>query len=65
MNLNKRVRIDEKRDLEFRADVVNVLNHPVFGNPIANALNINSGNFGRITTADPGRRFTLGARLNF
>jgi hypothetical protein len=62
MNLNKRIRISENRDLEFRADVVNVLNHPVFGNP---NLNINSASFGQIDSADPGRKFTLGARLNF
>jgi hypothetical protein len=62
MNLNKRVRIDERRDLEFRADVTNVLNHPVFAIPTAN---INSANFGQITTASVGRQFTLGARVNF
>ena len=62
MNLSKRIRISENRDLEFRADVVNILNHPVFGNP---NLNINSANFGQIDSADPGRRFTLGARVNF
>jgi hypothetical protein len=62
MNLHKRIRISELRTFELRADVVNVLNHPVFGNP---NLNINSANFGLIDSADPGRRFTLGARLNF
>jgi hypothetical protein len=62
MNLHKRIRVDETREFEFRADVVNVLNHPVFGNP---NLNINSGSFGQISTADSGRKFTLGARLNF
>jgi hypothetical protein len=62
MNLHKRIRIDERREFELRADVVNVLNRPVFGNP---NLNINSANFGLIDSADPGRRFTLGARLNF
>jgi hypothetical protein len=74
-NLIKRVRMTETKEFEFRVDVVNVLNHPVFGNP---NLNINStgtgtttgiaGNnvsFGRITTATGNRRFTLGARLNF
>ena len=62
MNLSKQIRISENRDLEFRADVVNILNHPVFGNP---NLNINSANFGQIDAADPGRKFTLGARFNF
>jgi hypothetical protein len=62
MNLHKRVRVDERRELEFRADVTNVLNHPVFANP---TTNINSPNFGLIDTALDGRKFTLGARLNF
>ncbi|MBI4476246.1 MAG: TonB-dependent receptor, partial [Acidobacteria bacterium] len=62
MNLQKRVRIDEKRDLEFRADVVNVLNHPIFGSPVTD---INSANFGQIQSAENGRRFTLSARINF
>jgi hypothetical protein len=63
MNLVKRVRIDERRDFELRADVVNVLNHPVFGNP--NVSINSSGSFGQISSASAGRRFTLGARLNF
>jgi hypothetical protein len=62
MNLNKRVRLDERRDLEFRADVTNVLNHPVFAVP---NTNINSANFGQISEASAGRQFTLGARVNF
>jgi hypothetical protein len=62
MNLNKRVNIDDKRQVEFRADVTNILNHPIFGNP---NTDINSANFGRISSASNGRRITLGARLNF
>jgi hypothetical protein len=63
MNMVKRVRIDETRQLEFRADVVNILNHPVFDNP---NVNINSASFGLISgTSSPPRRFTIGARLNF
>ncbi len=62
MNVLKRVRIDERRQFEFRMDVVNVLNRPMFGNP---NTDINSASFGRISTASDGRRFTIGARLNF
>jgi hypothetical protein len=62
MNLQKRLRIDERRELEFRADVTNVLNHPVFANP---TTNINSVNFGLIDSASDGRKVTLGARLSF
>ncbi len=54
--------IDERRDLELRAGVVNVLNHPIFGNP---NVDINSANFGQISSAENGRRFTLSARINF
>ncbi|PYS32453.1 MAG: hypothetical protein DMG14_34535 [Acidobacteria bacterium] len=62
MNLIKRVRMAETKELEFRMDAVNVLNHPVFGNP---DTNINSLSFGRITTATGNRRFNIGVRLNF
>jgi hypothetical protein len=62
MNLSKRVAIDDTRQLEFRADVTNVLNTPVFGNP---NVDINSSSFGNISSATTGRQFTLGARLNF
>src|SRR5262249_44899306 len=44
MDLIKRVRIDETKEFEFRIDAINVLNHPVFGNPTGD---INSANFGR------------------
>ena len=64
MNLLKRESpwMGENREFEVRFDVVNVLNHPVFGNP---NVDINSANFGQIDAADPGRKFTLGARFNF
>jgi hypothetical protein len=62
MNLLKRVRIGENRELEFRADVTNVLNHPIFGNP---TTNINSLNFGQIDSASDGRKVMLSTRLNF
>ena len=62
MNLIKRVRLTESKELEFRVDAVNVLNHSIFGNP---DTNINSLSFGRITTATGNRRFNIGARLNF
>src|SRR5262249_465673 len=62
MNMIKRVRITELKEFELRVDAVNVMNHPVFGNP---TLNINSLSFGRITSAFGTRRFTFNARLNF
>ena len=64
-NLIKRVRMTETKEFEFRMDVVNLLNHPVFNVPIPANLSINSNTFGRITTAGGNRRFTIGARVNF
>jgi hypothetical protein len=62
MNLIKRTRITETKEFEIRVDAVNILNHPNFGVP---NTNINNVAFGRITSAQGNRRFTLGARLNF
>jgi len=62
MNLIKRIRIDETKEFEVRVDAINVLNHSNWGNP---NVDINSTNFGRITTKTGNRTFTLNARLNF
>jgi hypothetical protein len=62
MNLAKRVRITETKEFELRIDAVNVLNHPNFGIP---TLNINSTNFGRITSATGSRSFVINSRVNF
>jgi len=62
MNLIKRVKLAETREFELRVDAINVLNHPVFDNP---TLNINSTDFGRITSAKGARTFVLNARVNF
>jgi hypothetical protein len=64
-NLIKRVRMTETKEFEFRVDAVNILNHPLFSNPTAANMSINSTSFGRITSAGGNRRFTIGARLNF
>lgn len=39
--------LDESREFEMRVDAINILNHSNWGNP---TLDINSTNFGRITT---------------
>jgi len=62
MNLQKKFRLDERREFEFRSDVTNVLNHTVFAVP---TTNINSASFGQIDSAGVGQQFTLGMRLNF
>jgi hypothetical protein len=60
--ISKRVRIGESKSFTLRADAVNFLNHPVWGNP---NTDINSASFGRITTATGARTITLNARIDF
>jgi hypothetical protein len=72
MNLIKRVRIGENKELQLRVDAINVLNTPQWGNP---NLNINSTSFGRITTtgsatagagsAAGARTFAINMRVDF
>jgi hypothetical protein len=71
MNMVKRIRVDESKNLELRVDVVNVLNHPNFSDPTAS---IESTNFGNITSLRSGvntggnggmRSFILNTRFNF
>jgi len=52
----------EQRFVEIRADAINALNRPVWGNP---STNINSANFGRITAASGARTITFSARVDF
>ena len=56
MNILKRFRLHESLQLELRADAINVLNSPVWGDP---DTNINSTDFGRITTAGGNRIVVL------
>ena len=65
LNVIKRVRVHEAKQLEIRVNAINVLNHPVFANP---NTNINSNNFGRITATSTGttaRQIVTSLRLNF
>jgi len=62
VNLIKRIRLQENKELQFRADAINLLNSPQFGNPITD---INSTSFGRITGAGGSRIVVLSARLSF
>jgi hypothetical protein len=63
VNLIKRIRIGEGKELEFRADAINVLNRSNFAPPDAD---INSPNFGRITElSGENRLIILGARFSF
>jgi hypothetical protein len=65
LNLTKRVKLTETKEIEVRVDAVNVLNHPNFGAPPAANLSINSTSFGRINTATGSRSFVMNSRLNF
>lgn len=53
---------NEKRYLELRLEAFNALNHTQFGQPNGS---FTSKNFGRITTAAPGRLIQLGAKIYF
>jgi hypothetical protein len=75
LNLVKRIRLAESKELEIRVDAVSVMNNPRW-NFVNGGTDINNVNFGRLTAADPtganqadntiaGRRFTFTARLNF
>jgi Carboxypeptidase regulatory-like domain len=62
--LTKSVRISETKTFTLRADVVNLLNKPQWGNP---NTNINGTTFGRITSVvgNAQRLVTLNARIDF
>ncbi len=73
VNLLKRIRLAERKELEIRVDAVSVMNNPRWNFV---STDINSTNFGRLTAGDPtganqadnpiaGRRFSFTARLNF
>jgi hypothetical protein len=65
MNLIKRVKLTEGKELQIQLNAINVLNHPVFANP---NVNINSVNFGRITATSTGtspRQLMTSLRFNF
>ena len=54
--------ITEGTKLTVRADVINLLNKPQWGNPVTD---INSASFGRISTATGNRTVTFNARIDF
>jgi len=62
MSATKTVKITEGKTFTLRADAVNVLNKPQWGNP---NTNINGSTFGRITTSTGNRTVTLNARIDF
>jgi len=65
MSVFRTIGITEGINVQFRAEALNVLNHPNFGNPGADVST--QGTFGFITTlvGQPSRIFRLGARVSF
>lgn len=62
VNLVKKIRVSEGRELWLEADAINATNSPQFGNP---DTNINSTNFGRITSAGGNRIVVVKLRFSF
>jgi hypothetical protein len=62
VNLIKRIRVGERKNVELRADAINLTNTPQFGTPNGD---INSLSFGRITTSEGERLVVLNLRINF
>ena len=60
--LSKSIQLNETTQFTLRADGINILNTPQWGNP---NTDINSGNFGRITSATGQRTFVINARVEF
>ena len=61
-NLQKAFKISESKNLSFRLDARNMLNHPTPGDP---SLDINAGTFGEISTKTGSRTVAGQIRLEF
>jgi hypothetical protein len=61
-NIQKSIRIAESRNLTFRMDESNLLNHPTPANP---NVNINAGTFGQIATKTGNRTVQALIRFDF
>jgi hypothetical protein len=61
-SLNKTFAIKEQHRVQFRFELFNALNHPVFGNP---STSLSDPNFGRINNASEGRNIQLALKYTF
>ena len=62
LSLAKRIQLGERTSFALRVDAIDVMNAPQWGNP---NVNINSADFGRITSASGNRSVTMSARVDF
>ena len=64
LGILKRTYVTERHYVEFRAEFVNLLNHPSFGSP---TLTITSSTFGRIrdSVTSASRKMQLGLKYSF
>jgi hypothetical protein len=65
LSLIKRIRFDDKRNLELRLEAFNIFNHPQFYGPGAVDGNIVSPTFGNIVSASAPRFIQLAGKFNF
>jgi hypothetical protein len=65
LNLIKRIKINERFTAQIGATAQNATNTPIFANPTSANLNINSTNFGVITSATGARLIVMQGRLTF
>jgi hypothetical protein len=62
LSLRKNFRFNERFNVTPIFDVFNVFNRVNFGNP---DVNVSSGGYGTIGSAQPSRQFQFGVRLDF
>lgn len=63
LSLSKKISLGEARAFTFRADAIDALNRPIWGNPGTNINNV--ATFGRITSAAGNRTVVLNMRFDF
>ncbi len=63
--LSKVTRVNERISMQFRAEFFNLFNHAQFLNQRFSGGNVASGQFGRVSSANPGRIGQFGLKVNF
>ena len=68
LSMFKNTRIAEGKDIQFRAEFLNAMNHPLFPSPAGNAANPANATFGQINAANQAnyaRRIQLSLKFVF